>query len=167
MNDQDRQRRIERAREVLRDIHHVPIATVNEDGSPHASPVLFAFDGKLHGFWASSPTSQHSQNIVRDGRVFLAVFDSRGGHSGLFLSGIAAEVIDQQDIVQGLQYLEVLKKNLYGSGMADLSTYMGQGPQRIYEFIPERAWVNHSERQGGAIIRDQRYEIPLSELYVS
>lgn len=165
MDDEERNRRITRAKEVLRDIHHVPIATVNEDGSPHASPVLFAFGGELHGFWASSPESLHSRNIARDPRVFLTIFDSKGGHGGLFLSGIAEELSSQQKIAQGYQYIERLRQEAYGEGMAELSSYTDPGPQRIYEFTPERAWVNHSERRNGALIFDSRYEISLQELH--
>lgn len=164
VNEEEQQHRLERARAVLREIHHIPIATVNEDGSPHSSPVLLALDDLMHGFWGSSPESMHSQNIVRDPRVFLAVFDSRGGHSGLFLSGAAKELADLRAIRHGLELLDELKRTLYGDGMADVASYMDDGEQRIYEFIPEHAWVNHSERQGGVIVRDRRYEIPIQEL---
>ena len=164
MNAEEQKQRLARAKEVLRDIHHIPVATVNKDGSPHASPVLFVFDSLLHGFWASNPESMHSQNILRDPRVFLAIFDSREGHSGLFLSGSATELIDPQAVQHGLALLGRLKKILYGDGMADAAEYMPTGRQRIYEFIPQHAWVNHSERQDGAIIRDSRYEIPLQQL---
>jgi hypothetical protein len=167
IDKQDRRRRIDRAKEVLRDIHHVPVSTVNSDGSPHASPVLFVFDDALHGFWASSPDSLHSQNIARDPRVFLCVFDSRAGHSGLFLSGTAVELSGRQTVARGLERLETLKKQLYGDEMANISGYIDAGSQRVYEFIPEHAWVNHSERQGGVIVRDWRYEIDMNDLRTS
>lgn len=164
MNEQDKRYRIGRAREVLRDIHHILVATVNEDGSPHASPVLFVFDDRLHGFWASSLAALHSQNIARDPRVFLCVFDSLNGHSGLFLSGTAVALTDRPAIIRGHGYLQVLKKKLFGDDLADITGYIGESPQRIYEFTPEQAWVNHSDRQDGVIVRDRRYEITISEL---
>lgn len=164
MNGEERRRRLDRARLVLQEIHHIPIATVNDDGSPLASPVLLAFDDQLHGFWASSPESMHSRNIVRDPRIFLSVFDSRGGHSGLFLAGIAIELASVQKIVRGRNLLDALKKSIGAGGVAATAGYMGVAPQRIYEFTPEHIWVNHSERQDGIIIRDRRYEIPISEL---
>ena len=52
------------------------ISTINEDGSPWASPVHFAFD-ESNIYWLSAENAQHSQNIARDNRVFITVFDSR------------------------------------------------------------------------------------------
>jgi hypothetical protein len=51
--------------------------------------------------------------------------------------------------------------------MADVSDYMEEGSQRIYAFTPEQAWVNHSEKRGGVVVRDNRYEIALTELVAS
>ncbi len=165
MDDETRRYRLSRAKEVLRDIHHIPVATVNEDGSPLSSPVFMAFDGLLHGFWSSSPESMHSKNIARDPRIFLAIFDSKEGHSGLFLSGKATVLNEPGPILAALERLAKLKGSLYG-GMGDVGHYI-EGPQRIYEFIPEKAWVNHSEKEGSVVVRDQRFEIPLSDLLTS
>jgi hypothetical protein len=166
MTEEDKRTHIDRARELLRDIHHIPIGTVNEDGTPHVSPVFLAFDDTLHGFWASSPGSLHSQNITRDPRIFLNVFDSRNGHGGLFLSGVAVELTDRQSIISGLEQLSILKKD-FDSEMGNVESYMGNSTQRIYEFIPEQAWVNHSEKQGNVIVRDRRYKIELRDLATS
>jgi general stress protein 26 len=166
MNEQDKRHRIARAQTVLRDIHHIPLATVNQDGSPHSSPVFLVFDKDLRGFWASSQGSLHSQNIARDPRVFLSIFDSREGHSGLFLSGRATILTDHAAAQEGLERLQELKGAVYGS-MGDLSDYLIPSAQRIYAFVPERAWVNHSEKRQGVVVSDQRYEIALSELLAS
>jgi Pyridoxamine 5''-phosphate oxidase. len=156
--------RIERVRELLMDIHHVPIATVNEDGTPHNSPVFMAFDEELNGYWASHPFSVHSQNIAREGNVFIVVFDSREGHGGLFMEGTAHMLSDDQDIRESLELLQETKEGMYGT-MGDISLYTGDSPQRIYRFKPTTAWVNESERnKDGVIIRDKRVEIPLSSL---
>jgi hypothetical protein len=163
MNEQDKRYRIVRAKEVLRDIHHIPIATVNMAGSPHSSPVFLVFDEALHGFWASSPDSLHSQNITRDPRIFLSIFDSREGHSGLFLSGTAIELTERSRVVHGLKALTDLKEKGYGK-MNDISGYLETGPQRIYEFVPDHAWVNHSEKHGDIVVGDGRYEIALTDL---
>jgi general stress protein 26 len=166
MDEQEKKQRIKRARELLRDIHNIPVTTVNEDGSPHASPVFLVFDNQLHGFWASSPSSLHSQNIARDSRVFLVVFDSREGHGGLFLSGVAGALIDREAIIQGIKQLRVEKKKLEGGEIGDATNYMGDGLQRIYHFSPEHAWVNYSNKLGDVIVRDHRYEIAFSDLII-
>lgn len=163
MNEAEKRHRIARAKEVLREIHHIPVATVNPDGSPLASPVFLAFDVTLHGFWSSSPLSLHSQNIARDPRVFLVIFDSKDGHSGLFLSGTARELNTTEEVTRGLAVIRELKQRLYGD-MGEASMYSDGGAQRIYEFTPEHTWVNHSEKQHGVIVRDRRYEIAIAEL---
>lgn len=100
--------RLVRARQLLAEIHHVAIATVNEDGSPHDSPVFMAFDDELRAFWASNQDSQHSRNIARDGRVFLVIFDSRQGHGGLYISA-HAKPLEGGDIQHGYDCLKKLK----------------------------------------------------------
>jgi hypothetical protein len=157
--------RITRARKILTEIHHVPIATVNQDGTPHNSPVFMAFDGRLCGYWASHPDSQHSRNIVRDGNVFLVVFDSREGHGGLYNEAHAEVLEDRAEAASGHQVLRELKERFYGA-MGELDAYLGPGTQRIYRATPLKAWVNQSERDGaGVITKDSRYEVPLAELY--
>lgn len=164
MEPETKRYRLDRAKQVLRDIHHIPVATVNVDGSPHSSPVFMAFDDSLCGYWASNSDSLHSQNIARDPRVFLAIFDSRQGHSGLFLGGAAKELTNTADLRHGFDMLQQLKQQVYGT-LAARSAYAEKGQQRIYQFTPEHAWVNHSDKDTrGVIIRDRRYEVPISEL---
>jgi hypothetical protein len=158
------QERIERAKQLLAEIHHVPIATVNADGTPHSSPVFMAFDEKLCGYWASHPLTQHSQNILRDGTVFLVVFDSREGHGGLYIKAVANAIEDRAEAEEALIILRTLKEKVYGS-MGDIDDYTGKGTQRLYRATPTNAWLNRSERSPeGVIIRDSRFEVPLSAL---
>lgn len=156
--------RIERARELLLEIHHVPLATVNEDNTPHNSPVFMAFDEELSGYWSSHPFAVHSQNIAREGNVFIVIFDSREGHGGLYMEGVAHVLEDYEEVTNALEILQAAKEKSYGT-MGDSSMYMGESPQRIFKFVPTIAWVNHSDRNAdGVIIRDRRIEVPLNLL---
>lgn len=162
-DDSGVQAKIDRARQLLAEIHHIPISTVNEDGSPHQSPVLMAFDSRLNGYWPSHPDSQHSRNIARDSRVFFVVFDSKEGHGGLFVEARARVLEGREQAELGYQALRGLKDRLYGV-MGPLELYI-EGAQRIYRAEPVRFWVNKSERDSdGAIIRDRRHEITLADL---
>ena len=155
--------RIERARELLREIHTVAVSTVNEDGSPHCSPVFMAFDRQLRGFWSSDPESLHSRNIERDGHAFLVLFDSRNGHGGLYAAAQAGLVGEHE-----LERAHATFKAAAGHPIGNLSAYTGSSPQRLYQAIPDRIWVNQSERdQGGIIVRDRRFEISLDRLLPS
>src|SRR5438046_1078669 len=144
--------RLKRARELLRSIPHVALSTVNNDGSPHCSPVFMAFDTKLHGYWSSHPDSQHSQNIARDTRVFLVVYDSREGHGGLFIEAAAEVLTAMPGAKHALATLQARKAKLYGA-MGDIQMYTGpEGPQRFYCARPLRAWVNCNERDAQGVI---------------
>jgi general stress protein 26 len=156
--------RINRAKQLLKEIHHVPVATVNKDGSPHDSPVFMVFDDKLSAFWASNPETQHSKNIARDDRVFLVVFDSREGHGGLFIKARAKVLESKTETEHGYQKLKELKQQLHGN-MGGLDKYTAAAAQRIYQAEPEQIWINKSDRdEHGVIIRDRRHEISLEQL---
>ena len=71
------------------------LATVNQDGSPWATPVHVATDGEAV-YWFSHETTVHSRNIERDQRVSLALFspDESRGPKGVYING-RAEKLDQ------------------------------------------------------------------------
>lgn len=66
------------------------LATVNEDGSPWATPLHVVTDGEAI-YWFSKETTIHSQNITRDSRVSLSLFspDERKGPKGVYVNGNA------------------------------------------------------------------------------
>lgn len=67
------------------------LATLNEDGSPWATPVhIIAGEGEV--YWYSQDTHQHSQNIMRDPRVSLALWGRTEGTKGAYLQGNAARL---------------------------------------------------------------------------
>lgn len=156
---------IERICELIGYIPHVVIATVNEDGTPHNTPVFGTFDDKLHFFWSSSPESQHSKNILRDGHVFIILFDSQGGNGGLYMSGTAAQLDSETHLTYGYDLLCAAKKRL-GAPMGAKETYhVDDGPQRLYRAEPVKLWTSHSQKDAtGAIIFDERIEINSQDL---
>ena len=67
------------------------LATLNEDGSPWATPLhIFADDEAL--YWFSQPDHQHSVNVERDGRVSVALWSKQDGMAGAYISGIATKL---------------------------------------------------------------------------
>ena len=80
------------------------LATINEDGSPWATPVhVFADDTAV--YWFSGTDKQHSRNIERDPRVSVAVFspDESHGPKGAYFNGTVT-VLDEAgtDYAKGL-----------------------------------------------------------------
>jgi general stress protein 26 len=163
-NEHDLASKIARAKQLLAEIHHVPLATVSDDGTPLNSPLFMAFDTQLHGYWSSSPECMHSRNIARDGKVFMALFDSRDGHGGLYIEATAKVLETPQAIAPAYERMRALKQQFYGS-MGALEDYLGAAPQRLYCATPVRLWVNKSERnEQGVIIADRRYLIKPEDL---
>jgi hypothetical protein len=160
----DMQEQLERIRQLMGYVPHVVIATVNEDASPHNSPVFGSFDDKLHFFWSSSPESQHSNNIMRDGRVFMVMFDSHEGNGALYVSAFARQLDDSDGFDHGYLLLSEAKARLQAQ-MGSRDTYGDNGPQRLYTAVPDKLWLVKSHKDGsGAIVHDERVEIGLSDL---
>ncbi len=84
------------ARAILQNNVLGTIATVNEDGSPWATPVHVFYDEANEAvYWFSHETTQHSLNLARDARVSLSLFspDESQGPKGVYLNG-RAEMLD-------------------------------------------------------------------------
>lgn len=64
------------------------LATLNEDGSPWATPVhIVAHEGYI--YWFSKDTQQHSQNVIRDPRVSVSLWAKTDGTKGAYINGIS------------------------------------------------------------------------------
>ena len=62
------------------------LATLNEDGSPWATPVhIVAYDTFV--YWFSKDTHQHSQNVMRDPRVSVSLWSKNEGTKGAYING--------------------------------------------------------------------------------
>ena len=74
-------------KELLAKVRHVALATVNEDGTPHNSPLFFAFDKEMSQlYFVSRAESLHTKNFVRTGKAFAVIYDSNEFHGGIYLT---------------------------------------------------------------------------------
>lgn len=75
--DPELSKAIDKARQLFPNNRHACIATVNEDGSPHNTPFFFLHERDLsHVYWGSHPRAQHSLNVTRNEKAFLALYNS-------------------------------------------------------------------------------------------
>jgi hypothetical protein len=162
--DEDLKRKILRAKELLDNSRHVSIATVNEDGSPHNSPVRFIYDPKLqYIYWGSHPDSMHSKNILRTGKIFAALFD-RIERGGLYIQGENAHELSGKELEEALKVHNEFRVK-EGSDALDLSYYTGDSPQRMWGAKMTKFWVNYADRgSDGHLIKDGRIEITVKDL---
>jgi hypothetical protein len=162
--DTDLEKKILRAKELLATSKHISMATVNEDGTPHNSPVRFVYDEKLeHIYWASHPQSLHSVNIIRTGQIFLALFD-RIERGGLYIKGEDVHPVEGAELVQALTVHNSFRAK-EGSTILAMDYYQGNSPQRMWQAKITNLWVNGVERGAdGHIARDGRQEITAQDL---
>ncbi len=131
-------RHIESGVKILKEMKYMTIATVCEDGSPWNTPVAPNLKNDLVFTWGSNENSIHSQNIRKEKRVFVVVYDSHaeeGTGEGIYMKGEAE----------------------------DLNEY--EGALKIYRFIPQKIWINDEEKNDdGSFKRDVRIELDLESL---
>ena len=156
--------KIKRAKELISTSRHISIATVNEDGSPHNSPVRFLYDSTLeHIYWGSHPESMHSKNITRTGKIFAALFD-RIERGGLYIKGENAHELSGKELEIALTIHNSFRAK-EGSDTLELSYYTGDSPQRMWGAKITNFWVNYADRgPDGHLIKDGRLEITAKDL---
>lgn len=162
--DNDLPRRIARAKELLNTVRHFAIATVNEDGSPHNSPLFFIRDPKLaYLYWSSHPDSIHSQNILRTGKAFAVLYDAieRGG---LYMSAENGHILEGEELAAALAVHNEMRSRL-GKDVLPLNYYTGESPQRMWAAKITHFWVNSVGLDAdGHVARDGRQEINVKDL---
>lgn len=148
-----------RALELLAGPPYFNVATAS-DGQPWNSPVWAARDGDLNLYWSSWIKAVHSENIARNPRVFLTLFDStrkRGTNNMrcLYLQCTAVAVDESTEARKAFALL-------YPGEPIAVEDFLGSGQKRFYRATPQRAWLNClSERELTPSTIKMRAEVPL------
>lgn len=124
--------------EIIKSMKYMTIATVCEDGSPWNTPVAPNIKSGLTFTWGSNENSVHSQNVRREKRVFVVIYDSNaeeGTGEGVYMKGVAEELNEYEGVL------------------------------KMYRFTPEKIWINDEENnEDGTFKRDIRVEIDIENL---
>lgn len=157
---------LRRAREIIKQILYVTIASVSDDGQPWNSPVYSSYDKELNFYWVSDKDSQHSRNIRANSKIFLVIYDSTMPEStgeGVYVLAHAQELSNLVEINSALRCLQD-RGNKHGSDQ-DSQIFTGDGTRRVYKAIPEKIWINDDESDSmGSFVRDIRVEILINEI---
>ncbi|MDN5819773.1 MAG: pyridoxamine 5'-phosphate oxidase family protein [bacterium] len=105
---------LSKARKILADHYIGAIATIDSDGSPRSTPLHIASDDE-YVYWLSKPNKVHSQNIDRDGRVFVSLASPSGqsGLRGVYLRGRAEHLSgDKQKPIYQLLVSRIGRANM-------------------------------------------------------
>ena len=147
------------ALEVLNGVPYFNVATESE-GQPWNSPVWAARDNELNLYWSSWIKAVHSENIARNPRTFLTLFDStrkRGTNNMrcLYLQCTTVAVEDPDEANKAFALV-------YPEEAVDLKDFLGSGQKRFYRATPLHAWLNClSERELTPSTVKMRIEVPL------
>lgn len=152
----------EKAARILEEQRFCVLATASNDGLPWATPLFYNFDAAYRLVWESSREAHHSQLIGLNPRVSIVVanFVSKEADEAVYFISRAREVA-----AEGVE--EALSVFLHGAHARKQTMsrhpglYLDNQPLRLYEAIPERAYlltVSH-DTEGRRI--DSRREIDL------
>lgn len=152
----------EKAARVMKGTIYAAIATSSKSGGPWNSPVYVTYDENLTFYWASSTTSQHSQNINTNPQIFITIYNSEvpwGEGEGVFIQATAREVDNLEEVGKACQ----LRKARVQDANQPPEDFMGDRPRRIYCAKPTKVWVNQDSSVNGFFI-DTRAEVDLTIL---
>jgi hypothetical protein len=133
-NDPDYLSQIELAKKLLKTVRHAAYSTVNEDGTPHNSPLMLIYNEDLSKLYVGSYSeSLHCKNFVRTGQVFAVLFDSFSkGQGGIYITGTNAHECEDDELVEALRVHNTFRTK-HGSQPIDISYYKQAKPsQRMY-----------------------------------
>jgi hypothetical protein len=126
------------ATEILKEMKYMAIATVCADGAPWNTPVAPTPSKDLVFRWGSNEESVHSQNLRREKRVFVVIYDSHapeGTGEGVYMKGEAEELNEHE------------------------------GALKMYRFIPQQIWINDVEKnEDGSFKKDIRVDLDVEQL---
>ena len=109
------------------------VATIREDGSPHATPVWVDYDGE-DVLVNSAYGRTKVMNVQRDPRATVTVLPAENQQGGYVMVSGPAEIVDEG--AGAVEHINMLAKKYLGE---DKYPYLGPGERRvIIKIRPER-----------------------------
>lgn len=161
-NDPDYLKQIELAKKLLKTVRHAAYATVNEDGSPHNSPLMLIYNEDLTKLYIGSYSeSLHVENLIRTGKAFAVIYDSfTKGQGGVYITGVNAHECVDDELVEALRVHNATRAR-YGSRPLDLSVYLRAKPSQCMYSIDIAKIETYSQIRGedGLIVTESRIKV--------
>ncbi|HZM63760.1 MAG TPA: pyridoxamine 5'-phosphate oxidase family protein [Candidatus Saccharimonadales bacterium] len=158
---------IELAKKLLKTVRHAAYATVNEDGTPHNSPLMLIYNEGLTKLYVGSHSeSLHCKNFVRTGNAFAVLFDSfTKGQGGVYITGVNAHECEGNELVKALRVHNTVRAK-HGSQPIGISYYQTPKPaQRMYSIDIAKIEIYSAIRNGdGLIISEARVKVSAEDL---
>ncbi len=140
------------AARLLAENRYVVLATVDDSGSPWASPVWFAHRALTTIVWVSSPDARHSRAIATDPRIAVTVFDSSvvPGHGTAFYGRGRARRCADAELVE---HLDTFNAESDRQGLPPWGVDRVTGPARHRLYVATLAEVSLLLDDGGPDVR--------------
>ena len=140
------------AQKILRDNMYLSLSTCAQN-KPWIAPLFYRVGNNNELYFASQPTSIHCQNIRKNPKVALAIFDSHqkeGTGVGIQAAG-KAEMLDARS-----QILEALKHYRTDFFKVTADSFLGKAKYRMYKITPSVFYFNDPR-----VKTDRRVEVKL------
>lgn len=162
-----RETQIELARNLLQTVRHAAYATVNQDGTPHNSPLMLIHNEDLSRLYIGSRSDTlHVRNMMRTGTAFATLYDSFvKGQGGLYITCNDVHECTGDELDEALSIHNKTRAR-YGSDPIALSYYHEDAPaQRMYSLTVTTIEIYVVERgEDGHISHEARVAVSASEL---
>ena len=168
---QDYKEEIIAIKALLDDVLIASYATVNEDGTPHNTPLMLIHDESFKKVYiGSSLESLHVKNMLRTGNAFIVIYSSsiptKASKGGIYLKGVNAKECRGEDLKEALRVHNATRARC-GKEPIDIAYYQsGESLQRMYSLDVASFEIYSSIRSNetGLIIKEGRVNIPLDQL---
>ncbi|MCX7837846.1 MAG: pyridoxamine 5'-phosphate oxidase family protein [Anaerolineae bacterium] len=130
------------------------LATVNDDGTPHACDLFYAQVGTTF-YFLSDPQTRHVHNLTREPRVAVTIHgDARGWQEirGVQIIGIAARVTRRTERARA--FAAYIRKYAFVRAMLPRVEMLGRahptfGVVELYKIVPRWVrWIDNTRRFG-------------------
>ncbi len=153
-------------KELLTKVRHVALATVNEDGTPHNTPLFFIYSPDFKKFYMSThPQSLHARNVERIGKGFAILYDSSAFLGGLYLTLENFKVLNElNELAEGMMVYNATRMR-WGMNESSITDYQDPNERRLYSAdIIKIEIYGSKETKDGKILNEQRVEVSVEDL---
>lgn len=153
-------------KDLAQNSRYIVLATVNEDGTPHNSPLFYIPSEKLDKiFMGTHPQSLHARNITRSGEAFGVIFGRvPDGGRGIYLKINNFREVSDDELPNALHTHNNARSKI-GKEPIQIEYYKKTSPQRMYVGDIVEISVNDAVRDDqGRLIQDVRKLIDASQL---
>lgn len=141
-------------REFLAAHTTLTLATVNDDGTPHACDLFYVHLGTTL-YFLSDPKTRHAQNLAREPRVSVTIHgEARGWQEirGVQMVGVAARVTSRAERARA--FAAYIRKYVFVRAMLPRVEMLGHvhptfGVVELYKIVPRWVrWIDNTQGWG-------------------